>query len=126
MIASGRATSPLFDEARIDLRPYQHDAVRNICAAIAAGLRRVLFVLPTGGGKTIVISFVTSTTSARDKWVCVLVHRQELVDQVSGSLAAMGVSHGRIAAGQPEAPDNVQVASWPRWCVDCTARSRLI
>ena len=43
--------------------------------------------------------------------MCVLVHRQELVEQTSASLAAMGVAHGVIAAGWPETPEPVQVAS---------------
>lgn len=93
------------------LRPYQHQGVASIRAAFSAGNRRVLFVLPTGGGKTIVFSLVTSTAAARGKRVCVLVHRQELVDQVSGSLAATGVPHGIVAAGRPETADPVQVAS---------------
>jgi len=58
-----------------------------------------------------VFSYITSAAVARGNRVCVLVHRQELVDQVSCSLAAMGVPHGIIAGGYPETPEPVQVAS---------------
>ena len=36
----------------VQLRPFQASAVAEIRGAYMAGHRRVLFVLPTGGGKT--------------------------------------------------------------------------
>ena len=95
----------------LSLRPYQERGVAEIRAAFSDGARRVLFVLPTGGGKTTVFSYITSAAAHRGHRVCVLVHRQELVDQVSGSLAAMGVPHGIIAGGYAETCEPVQVAS---------------
>lgn len=95
----------------IQLRPYQEDAVAAIRRAFGERRRRVLFVLPTGGGKTTIFSHITHSVAGRGKRVCVLVHRQELVDQVSGALAAVGVAHGIIAGGRPETDEPVQVAS---------------
>ena len=95
----------------IALRPYQEQGVAKIRTAFAIGRRRVLFVLPTGGGKTVVFSYVTAHAAARGRRVGVLVHRQELVDQVSASLAAMGVPYGIVAAGYSTTPEPVQVAS---------------
>ena len=95
----------------ISLRSYQSIAISEIRAAYGSGEKRVLFVLPTGGGKTVVFSFVAATAAARGRRVCILVHRQELVDQVSASLTSMGVAHGIIAGGYPETPEPVQVAS---------------
>lgn len=95
----------------LQLRPYQERSVAEIRAAFNHGARRVLFVLPTGGGKTTVFSYITSAAMGRGNRVCILVHRQELVDQVSGSLTAMGVPHGIIAGGHPETDHPVQVAS---------------
>ncbi len=93
------------------LRPYQERGVAEIRSAFTHGARRVLYALPTGGGKTTVFSYITSAAAGRGNRVCILVHRQELVDQVSGSLSAMGVPHGIIAGGCPETDDPVQVAS---------------
>ena len=93
------------------LRPYQERGVAEIRAAFNHGARRVLFVLPTGGGKTTIFSYITSAAAGRGNRVCILMHRQELVDQVSGALAAMGVPHGIIAGGHPETDHPVQVAS---------------
>jgi DNA repair protein RadD len=80
------------------LRPYQHAAVEQIRDAFSQRHRSVLFVLPTGGGKTVMFSHITEQAAARGNRVCVLVHRQELLRQASASLHQMGVPHGLIAA----------------------------
>ena len=94
------------------LRPYQQEAVQRVRLAFMAGHRAVLFVLPTGGGKTVVFSHIAEQAAARGNRIAVLVHRAELLDQACRSLTAMGVRHGVIAAGRSmnlSAP--VQVAS---------------
>ena len=96
----------------MNLRTYQHQAVEQIRQAYRQGNRSVLFVLPTGGGKTVVFSHIAEQAAARGNRICVLVHRQELLRQASASLTGLGVRHGVIAAGRSmnlAAP--VQVAS---------------
>jgi len=96
----------------LQLRPYQQAAVAEIRAALAAGHRSVLFVLPTGGGKTVVFSHIAERAAARGNRICILVHRVELLEQTSRSLQGLGVRHGLIAANRSmdlSAP--VQVAS---------------
>lgn len=93
-------------------RPYQQQAIDSIRGAYRTGHRRVLFVLPTGGGKTFVFSHIANQASARGNRVCILVHRAELLDQASRSLSAMDVRHGLIRAGEPmDLGQMVQVAS---------------
>lgn len=94
------------------LRPYQQQAVEQVRLAFMAGHRSVLFVLPTGGGKTVVFSHIAQQAAERGNRIAVLVHRAELLEQASRSLAALGVEHGLIASGRSmnlRAP--VQVAS---------------
>ena len=94
------------------LRPYQTAAVQQIRDAFAQRHRSVLFVLPTGGGKTVLFSHITEQTAARGNRVCVLVHRQELLRQASASLHQMGVPHGLVAANRSmDLSQPVQVAS---------------
>jgi DNA repair protein RadD len=94
------------------LRPYQLDAVQQIRQAFSQRHRSVLFVLPTGGGKTVLFSHITEQTAARGNRVCILVHRQELLRQASASLDQMGVPHGLIAANRSmDLSLPVQVAS---------------
>jgi superfamily II DNA or RNA helicase len=96
----------------VTLRPFQSTAVTEIRGAFMAGLRRVLFVLPTGGGKTFTFVYIAEQAAMRGNRVCILVHRQELVDQASRSLHAIGCQHGVIAAGyRQDLRHTVQVAS---------------
>jgi DNA repair protein RadD len=95
----------------IRLRPYQQQAVAAIRAAMARH-RSVLFVLPTGGGKTVVFSHIAQQAASKGNRIAVLVHRVELLEQASRSLNAMGVRHGLIAPGRSmDLSQPVQVCS---------------
>lgn len=82
----------------VTLRPYQQAAVDQVRQAFTQH-RSCLFVLPTGGGKTVTFSYITANAAARGRRVGIFVHRQELVQQVSETLDQFGVRHGIIAAG---------------------------
>ena len=90
------------------LRDYQAECVAAIRQAFTR-CRRVLFVLPTGGGKTVFFAFITEHAAAKGNRVIVVAHRQEIADQISIALAAMGVAHGRIQPGHAMTDDLVQV-----------------
>src|SRR4051794_38245715 len=83
----------------IVLRPYQDDAVELIRTEFAT-YRRVLFALPTGGGKTVIFSYITQSASGKGRSVIVVAHRKEICRQISRALDAMGVQHGLIMSGQ--------------------------
>jgi superfamily II DNA or RNA helicase len=95
----------------VKLRPFQALDIVRMRRAYAAGSRRVCYVLPTGGGKTIVFSFIVSSATQRGRRVLILGHRQEIVDQISSALSDMTVSHGIIAPNYPATTWSVQVAS---------------
>jgi superfamily II DNA or RNA helicase len=95
-----------------ELRSYQETGVADIRASFANGARAVLYQAPTGSGKTVLFTYVVQKAVARGNRVCILGHRQEIIEQIGDALYAMGVDHGSIAAGYPETPDlPVQVAS---------------
>lgn len=97
---------------QLTLRPYQQDGVGQIRLQYMEGRRRVLYVLSTGGGKTVIFCHIAERAAQLGNRICVLVHRQELVDQTSRSLADLGVAHGVIAAGyRQDLSHGVQVAS---------------
>lgn len=81
----------------LTLRDYQQKNVNDIRMAFSRS-RRVLFVLPTGGGKTVVFSYITENAVRRGN-VLLLAHRQEIVGQISKALNKFGVSHGLIMPG---------------------------
>ncbi len=91
------------------LRPYQSKGVDDIRAAMAQN-RRVLFVLPTGGGKTVTFSFITHAAIQKGKRIYIVVHRAEILDQISVALRQFNVPHGRIQPGRTATNDLVQIA----------------
>jgi superfamily II DNA or RNA helicase len=96
----------------ITLRDYQEILVDSVRDSFRTGKKAPLVVSPTGSGKTVMFAYISDRTSARQKKVLILVHRQELVDQTCKTLRAFGVDHGIIAAGRtPERWRMVQVAS---------------
>ena len=91
------------------LRDYQLEAVANINAAPE---RKVLFVLPTGGGKTQVATSIMEQYARDFKSSLFVVHRREIVNQTCAKLRDLGVSHGVIMAGvRPRPLERVQVAA---------------
>jgi len=88
----------------IHLRDYQQDAENKLLECYKNGATSVLLVLPTGGGKTIVFTDITSkSVLTRGKKVLLLVHREELLNQTSKSLTRFNVPHGLIAANKTPA-----------------------
>lgn len=75
------------------LRPYQQDTVNDINAAWQR-VRSVLAVLPTGGGKTVIFSSIIRDHNGAS---AAIVHRKEIVSQISLSLAKLGVKHRIVA-----------------------------
>jgi DNA repair protein RadD len=82
------------------LRPYQSEGLANLRRALKVH-RRVLFQLPTGGGKTVIAATMLGGAAQQGKRAWFVVHRRELVDQTSRTLEKVGVTHGFIAAGFP-------------------------
>lgn len=75
------------------LRDYQDTFVADIRTGWQS-VRSVLGVLPTGAGKTVCFS---SIMLAHDGAAAAVVHRKEIVGQISQSLARLGVRHRIIA-----------------------------
>jgi len=95
----------------LTLRHYQQRAVHDLRLAFRDGARAPLFVMCTGGGKTIVMAEILRSLATRGRSAFVLVHRRELIAQTSHKLDLAGVEHGIIAAGHPGANAPIQVAS---------------
>lgn len=88
----------------IPLRPYQEEGVERVREAMRAGKRRILFVLPTGGGKTVVAAAIVAGALAKGKRVLFCAHRRELIKQTFTKLLRTGLdpAHiGVVMAGVP-------------------------
>ena len=84
----------------INLRPYQNEVKSGIFSAWEF-YQNVLAVMPTGGGKTktfcsLVIDTLNSLSGALP--TAIMVHRKELVQQISLTLAEEGIVHNIIAS----------------------------
>lgn len=71
----------------LTLRPYQQEAHDSILEKWGHGADRLLLVLPTGTGKTIVFAAVTSDRVRQGSRVLILAHRGELLEQAADKLS---------------------------------------
>jgi len=78
------------------LRPYQERGIEELREKLRAGKKRVLFYLPTGGGKTEVAAAIARAVISKEKRAAFVCHRIELVNQASARFNADGLYHGII------------------------------
>jgi DNA repair protein RadD len=92
-------------------RLYQLDGLSDIVAALkgehrpthrprighSGRARRVVYVLPTGGGKTFVYAQIAQGAASKGKRILILEHRKELIKQAGVALARIDVRHQIIA-----------------------------
>lgn len=90
------------------LRPYQQQSVDELRNAMRSQ-RRVLFVLPTGGGKTVIFSHIAHQASLRGAKVMIVAHRKEIVRQISKALNRFEVPHAMVVPGADHSERNIQV-----------------
>lgn len=110
--ASGATES--IEVTRPVLRPYQVQGLAEVKALIQGNCKRILFVAPTGAGKTVCAARMIEGLVSVGYRVLFMAHRIELINQTAKQLARFGVTNiGVIMGGDrranPKAP--VQVAS---------------
>jgi len=95
------------------LRPYQTQAIERLRQKIRQGKRRLVLVMPTGGGKTVVAASMIHSSIGMGARSLFFAHRRELVDQCVEKLDSFGVKCGVIMAGDKRRDDYLptQVAS---------------
>lgn len=85
----------------MELRTYQTNDLASIRTQLREGKRRVLYRLPTGGGKTVVSAFMFASAAQRNMTAWFICHRRELIKQTSATFREAGISHGIVANGFP-------------------------
>lgn len=81
----------------IELRPYQQRVQDEIFDHWRSGQRNVLGVMPTGAGKSVLVSNTVRKFDAQQSTSLIMAHRRELVGQMSLHIARQGVRHRLIA-----------------------------
>lgn len=92
-------------------RPYQLRDIDRLRDEFSNGSQSVLYVLPTGGGKTHVFVDIVKRCAEAGTSSCILVHRDSLLQQASAKLRETGIEHSVIAPGRKHYGDLVTVAS---------------
>lgn len=79
------------------LRDYQEDIVSRTFEAWNSGHNRILQVQPTGTGKTVCFCHIAKVLSDQGFKVALLVHRKELLSQISVTLGKYEINHSILA-----------------------------
>ena len=95
----------------MELRDYQKRAVIDLRNSFKANNKNVLFVLPTGGGKTFTFTWMAKQAADKGLNVWVLAHRDSLIRQASAAFSQFEIEHGIIKGGYKPKESNVQICS---------------
>jgi len=118
-IVSPHAPPGNISPPRFTLRDYQQDAVSAVLTARANGRERVLLILPTGAGKTIVFASIIGGILTDGGRALVLVHRDELLNQAVAKLRdvlGVEIDIGIVKAEQNNIDAQIVVASVQTLC----------
>lgn len=77
-----------------ELRTYQSNAITELREAIKAGKRRIMLSSATGSGKSRIMVEMAQSAATKGKRVVVFCDRIQLVQQMSGHFASIGLHHG--------------------------------
>lgn len=83
----------------IDLRNYQNKVVEEIRQLFRKGFNSLLVQLPTGGGKTVIFSYIAMGIANKDNRVLILTDRDELLKQAGGTIQNFNIDSFFIKAG---------------------------
>jgi superfamily II DNA or RNA helicase len=106
-------------------RPYQLDCIAKTLTAFESH-NRVLDVLPTGSGKTIIFSWLADHFNKQNRRVLILAHREELINQAIEKLhKATGIyaqkekaesrasRHAQVIVGSIQTLRDDRLRGWP-------------
>ena len=83
----------------ITLRDYQENVVNQTKKLLKQGKKHILVQLPTGGGKTIIFSYITKKSESNGKKILILTDRDELLKQAGGTISKFDINTGYVKAG---------------------------
>lgn len=90
----------------ITLRDYQQGGVTDTMAALGSLDKRfVILECPTGGGKTVIFSYIVQRAEKKDSRTLILTDRDELLRGTGGTLEAFGVHPSYVRSGRKFPPD---------------------
>jgi superfamily II DNA or RNA helicase len=88
----------------LTLRQYQTEIIQRIRNEFIKGITRLIMQLPTGGGKTVIFSYMIKTASERGNKCLILTDRIELLEQAGGTFQKIGLQYQNITADTKAIP----------------------
>lgn len=85
----------------IILRDYQQSAINGIRSAIREGHKKVMLMIPTGGGKTRIAAAIIESALAKGKKVLFVADLRTLVDQSAIEFGKLGIDGSVVMADDP-------------------------
>jgi len=76
----------------IQLYPYQEKTIQSLRKYMIDGLKRLIMLCATGGGKTVMFCYMISKAIAKSNKCLILTHRTELLTQAGGTLSKFGLN----------------------------------
>lgn len=70
--------------------------MESVREEIRQGKRRIIYVLPTGAGKSVWVAAIAKGVREKGKRGLMMAHRQELIDQLSSALSDFDVYHSLV------------------------------
>lgn len=95
----------------ITLRPYQNNTVDAARASFNAGNDCIVMSIPTGGGKTVIFSYIVLNNIRNEGRAMILCDRKELIEQAERNVANYGASATIIAPKHKMLKSNLYIAS---------------
>ena len=81
------------------LREYQRECLKQVGEHLKAGKKRILITMPPGCGKGTVLAQIISSTVKAGKTGLFVVHRRELVHDISQRISRLGAPHALVQPG---------------------------
>ena len=82
------------------LRNYQEEFLNKLRKSFLSN-KNILGVLPTGAGKTVIISAITQLAQQKGNRVYIFAHRIELIEQISSALHSFNIQHSLVLPDYP-------------------------
>lgn len=87
----------------MELRDYQKESVDELRVALRS-YKHVIFQLPTGGGKGVVIGAISSMALSKGNRILILAHSEEIIKQDAGHCGKWGAETAIVLSKTKKAP----------------------
>ena len=88
----------------IKLRTYQEEIINSIRSNLRNGINSMVTQLATGGGKTVIFSFIVKSASEKNNRCLILTNRIELLEQAGGTFSNLDIRYENITSKTKSVP----------------------